>query len=123
MDPQEIIIESTPPGASVIMDGALLGRAPLTLKSPTSAGEHSFVLKLDDHEPVRESRAIKKRGRQPVHFKPRAYAAVMVITDLVGVPMTLKAGAVELAKAATSSTGTRFEVDPGDYLLRFDGTD
>jgi len=62
----DVRVVSTPPGATVLIDGKQAGKTPYTAKS-VAAGDHEVALRLDGYKPV--ARSISVRRQQPTELR------------------------------------------------------
>lgn len=59
-----LVVDSSPPGATLTLDGVDRGKAPLTLELQT--GEHALVASLEGHEPNTRTVKLPRRGERVV---------------------------------------------------------
>ncbi|MDP3506254.1 MAG: serine/threonine-protein kinase [Myxococcales bacterium] len=59
-----LVVESSPPGATIEVDGIVRGRAPVTFELPT--GEHALAAVMEGHEAVRRTVKLPRRGERVV---------------------------------------------------------
>jgi len=76
--PAELVVETTPPGAKVFLDGTLRGETPLTLPD-VPQGEHRLRIELRGYEPVERPITLTRAGRYRETFSLVRNSGVLVI--------------------------------------------
>jgi len=69
VQPPRISFSSSPRGASVFVDGRLLGKTPMTWTRGTAAARHSVEYQLDGYQSVSFSMTVPSEGRRDGHNK------------------------------------------------------
>lgn len=137
--PQAVVtVSSTPPGATVLVDGEVVGETPLESRQ-LSAGKHMLELRLPDHETVWEPLDLAPESRQELAFNLRQESAAVYLTsqpsgatvsldgsDLGETPLTLAQVSVgehtlELSLPSYATRTVKLQVDgPRPLSLSYD---
>ncbi len=73
-------LDSTPPGAEVVIDGEVIGQTPLN-RYPLALGEHTYTLELDKHEIAEKTFVVEEDFHYPFrHNLTPKQAQLTVIT-------------------------------------------
>lgn len=107
--PGSLVVDSVPPGASVKVDGAVVGVTPWS--GEVKAGSHALVVELAGHQPVR--RALSVKAGEPVTERLTLATATLPVT----LTSTPKGAAVTLDGQAVGVTPWRGPLSAGAHAV------
>ncbi len=106
-----VVVESTPPGARVEVDGTERGATPLTLT--LAAGEHHLKLSLEGYRPVAETVAVEGGGRVARTYTLEvAPSRLSIVSEPAGAAVTVDGEAVGETPVDLA------DVAPGTHQIR-----
>jgi hypothetical protein len=110
-----VVVETSPPGASILVNGLDMGRSPLTLEIPVGRAEVEVLMPNHVSETKSVSVTSGSMNTVKLELKPKVASLIVDVS-----PAT---GTVYLDNALLGETGETLEVMPGEYELevRADG--
>jgi Tetratricopeptide repeat len=112
-----LVLEVEPAGAEIVLDGVLLGKAPLPEPVPVTAGVHGLSVNAAGRVPRSLRLEVAGRGtlRQRVELQPEAASSRTVSCSVPDVTVT-----ADGIKVATLPLGGRIAIPGGTSELRFE---
>lgn len=111
-DSAELSVESTPAGATITLDNALMGTTPLTL-TKVHSGAHVLDISLKGHSPARQEITLQTGEHQKISSRLKPLPGKLTV---LSTPPTARIYLNDQFKAETPLNAS--EVPAGQYVLR-----
>lgn len=116
--PKTVRVESTPPGAVVLLDvpdAVPLGATPLR-RVKVLPGEQTFIFRLDGYEELRLPVTVKRHGQ-----KITATLLKAAVLDITAIDQATWGAALSIDGVPTDRVPKRVQVSPGRHLIEIKG--
>jgi hypothetical protein len=110
-----ITARSQPDGATVRLDGRLLGATPLASPEATSTGEHEIVLEHEGYVPVREHVTLAAGQRLALRFQMARVATAASLT--IGIAQSIPGARIAVDGVFVGPPPVTRQVEPGGHRV------
>lgn len=110
-EPGSLLVQSSPDGASVVLDGVEVGSTPLEIPQ-IDTGEHNLALRKADYTEYSQKISVRSREQR------RIQAELSILPGSVRIVTEPKGASVALAGKSVGVTPlTQYELAPGKYIF------